>query len=443
MSRWIAFMGVAIVWLQGFELQAQTNNYTKDATLTDASLKACVQYALQHKPFVQQAVIDEQITNLGIKGKLADWYPQLGFDYNVQHNFQLPSSFANGNFIQSGALNSSAALFSVNQTIFNKDVLLAKRSATDVQQQAKQNIENNKIQLVVTVSKAFYDVLLTNKQIELIHQNINRLQSSYKNAYNQYKGGIVDKIDYQRASIALNNAQAQQKSLEELLKAKLAILKNAMGYLANNNFTLQYDTTQLEQELNLDTAKAVNYSNRIEYQQLTTLKRLQAYNLDYYKWNYYPSVSAYGNYNLNFLNNDFAKLYGHNYPNSFMGLRLSLPIYQGNKRVYQTRAAELALKRIDWNLLQLRSSINTQYEQALAAYKSNLYNYQLLKDNLLLSQEVYNTIQLQYKSGIKNYLEVITAETDLRSSQVNYTNALYQLLSAKIDVQQALGEVRY
>jgi len=66
-----------------------------------------------------------------------------------------------------------------------------------------------------------------------------------------------------------------------------------------------------------------------------------------------------------------------------------------------------------------------------------------LKDNLLLAQEVYNTIQLQYKSGIKNYLEVITAETDLRSAQVNYTNALYQVLSAKIDLEQALGLISY
>ena len=68
-------------------------------------------------------------------------------------------------------------------------------------------------------------------------------------------------------------------------------------------------------------------------------------------------------------------------------------------------------------------------------------DYILLKENLQLANEVYNTIQLQYKSGVKNYLEVITAETDLRNAQVNYTNALYQVLSAKVDVQQALGVI--
>jgi outer membrane protein TolC len=67
----------------------------------------------------------------------------------------------------------------------------------------------------------------------------------------------------------------------------------------------------------------------------------------------------------------------------------------------------------------------------------------VLKDNLEIAQEVYNTIQLQYKAGVKTFLEVIIAETDLRTSQVNYVNALYQVLSSKLDVQRALGTIEY
>ena len=35
----------------------------------------------------------------------------------------------------------------------------------------------------------------------------------------------------------------------------------------------------------------------------------------------------------------------------------------------------------------------------------------------------------------------MTAESDLRTSQLYYLNALYSLLSAKLDVQQALGTI--
>ena len=70
-------------------------------------------------------------------------------------------------------------------------------------------------------------------------------------------------------------------------------------------------------------------------------------------------------------------------------------------------------------------------------------NYNALKENVQLAQEVYDVIQLQYKAGVKTYLEVITAETDLRSAEINYYNALYQVLANKTDLQKALGQINY
>ncbi len=60
-------------------------------TLTNATLQACVQFALKHYPLIQQALLDEQITDRQIKSKLADWYPQLGVVGSYQNDFQLPA----------------------------------------------------------------------------------------------------------------------------------------------------------------------------------------------------------------------------------------------------------------------------------------------------------------------------------------------------------------
>ncbi len=79
----------------------------------------------------------------------------------------------------------------------------------------------------------------------------------------------------------------------------------------------------------------------------------------------------------------------------------------------------------------------------MAAYKSNRANFLALRENLALAKEVYGIIEMQYKAGVKTYLEVLTAETDLRTSQINYYNALYQVLASKVDVQKALGEITY
>ncbi|SMB99382.1 hypothetical protein SAMN00120144_0166 [Hymenobacter roseosalivarius DSM 11622] len=50
-------------------------------------------------------------------------------------------------------------------------------------------------------------------------------------------------------------------------------------------------------------------------------------------------------------------------------------------------------------------------------------------------------MKLQYDEGIKTYLEVIVAETDLRTSQLNYYNSLFAVLASKLDVERALGTI--
>ena len=423
-----------------FTGRAQT---PQDTLLQSATLQGCVQYAEKHYPQVQQALLDEKIVELEIRSRLADWYPQLGLNASYQYNFQLQQAYFNGNFTPSGTKNVSLVGLGATQNIFNRDVLLASHTAKDVRTESRQATVAGKIDVAVNVSKAFYDVLLTQKQIEVLNDDILRLERNLKDAYNQYQGGLVDKTDYKRATISLNNSKAEKKSDEELLKAKYAVLKQLMGYAGDNAIELVYDSAQMEGDIQIDTLAVVNYGNRIEYQGLLTQKRLQEANVQYNKWSYLPTVSAFGQYNLDYLNNQFSDLYSRSFPYSFAGLQLTFPIFQGGKRIENTRIAELQVKRVDWDLVAIRDSINSQYAQALAVYKGDLNNYYVLRDNLDLARDVFSTIELQYRSGIKAYLDLITAQTDLRTAQFNYSNALYQVLSSKLDVQRALGTIKY
>lgn len=426
--------------LTGF-VHAQQN--LQDSLLQDATLPNVIQYALKRQPLIQQSLIDEKTTELQIKSKLADWYPQVNFNYLYQHNFQVQTSVIGGNPIKLGVDNTSAAQFSASQTIFNRDVLIANRTKGDVLLQSRQQTTSNKIDVVVNVSKSFYDVLATIQQIKVTDENIVRLERSLKDARSAYDAGVVDKTDYKRALIALNNAKASKKGNEEALKAKTEYLKSLMNYPQSGTLDILYDSAALEQEIVLDTLKMPDYSKRIEYQTLQTQRRLQEANLLYNRWGYLPSLSANGAYNLNYLNNDLGKLYNTSYPNSYAGLTLAFPIFQGGKRKYNIQQAHLDLKRLDLGITSLQNSFNAEYNSALSSYKANLINYLAIKENVSLAKEVYDVIQLQYRNGVKAYLEVITAETDLRTAQINYFNALYNVLSSKIDVQKSLGEIQF
>lgn len=430
----IRYSGVICIVIISFSAKAQP----EDSLPFHLSLENCIVYAVNHQPYVQQARIDEAITERTIKSKLSAWYPQINLNYNIQHYLQLPS-VTNPLALK----NSSYASVSATQNIFNRDVLLASKTAGDARLNARENTQLSKIDLVVGVSKSFYNVLVTTKQIEMLNSDILQLQKSLKDAQAQYQAGTVDKTDYQRATISLNNAFASRKQYEEQLKSSLGILKQQMGYNVREELVLDHNDQQLQDEIVLDTTGTPSYTDRVEYQQLETQQRLLRNSLKYAKWSYLPAVSLFGNYNIVGQNNALSKVYAAEYPNSLFGLTLSVPLFQGSARIQGVRQAELQLRRLDWDFQNLKAAIDTGYISAIAMYKTSLNDYIVSKDNLSLTKEVYNTIQLQYKTGISSYLNVIIAYTDLRTAEVNSLNALYQVLSSKLDVQKAAGTINY
>jgi len=414
-----------------------------DSLLQDATLDKVVQYALVHQPAVQQAQIDEEITNKIIKGKLADWYPQINSAYNYQHFTELQSSIIGGNVIRFGVENTSYIQFTATQNIFNRDVLLASGTASKVRIQADQNTSRTKIEVVVSVTKAFYDVLATSQQIKVSEESIVRLQRSLKDAHSRYTSGVADKTDYKRATILLTNTQAALKSNTEQLKFKKEYLKTLMGYPVNAQLDILYDTLRMESEVEFDTLQQINYSEHIDYKILYTQKELQNANIKYSKWAFFPTIFASGAYNINYQNNAFRELFDKRYPYSYIGATMSFPIFQGGKRIAKVQEQKWTGTRLDWGLKNLQSVLNTEYTRAMSSYKSNLATYLAQKENVELAREVYDIIQLQYKNGIRAYLDVTIAESDLRTTRINYFNALYQVLASKMDVQRALGQINY
>ena len=414
------------------------------------TLQDCIQYALKNQPYVQQALIDQEIAERDIRVGLSGWYPQVNATGNYNHYLKLPV-FVLPNFvdptqppqiIRNGLKNTSNVLFQLDQTLFSNSLLLATRAQRYVREQNVQNIETNKINATVDVSKAFYEILTNLQQNKILRENIARLEKQLHDAQAQYEGGLVDKTDYKRALISLSNAKADLKRTEEQLKYRYANLKQLMGYPAEGRISLSYDSAAMEREMLIDTLQPLDYEKRIEYRQLETQKQLQGLNVDYYKREFLPNITGFINYNFVYQNNEFQKLYDQSYPNSIAGLSVKLPIFQGTRRLQNLRREQLASKRLDLDVVNLRNQINTQHEQAMASYKSSLNDWRTAKENVKLSEEVYNTIKLQYNEGIKSYLELMTAETDLRSSQVTYLYALYGVLSSKLDVEQALGNIK-
>ncbi|UOQ76054.1 TolC family protein [Hymenobacter sp. 5516J-16] len=425
---------------------AQAQPTTPPPPSSQLTLEQCLQYALQNQPVLRQARLDEETNEATIRIGLAGWLPQVNLNATGQHYFQLPYTvFPNAEGVnvprQIGLKNTSTVGLAGTQALYNNDVMLALRSARPSRQFYQQNTIGVRIDVVTDVSKAFYDVLLSQRQLDVLNEDIVRLQRSLKDARARYDAGIVDKTDYKQAEILLNNSVVARKQALEAIKAKSAYLRELMGVAGQHPLTLQYDTLRLMQDAFVDTTVTLDPTNRIEFQQLQTQKALQSAQISYYRWGFLPAVSAFGNYNAVFQNNNFGDLYGQRFPNSFAGLQLSLPIFQGTRRLQNLRRERLTDQRIDQDILATRNRINTEFEQALATYKGYYTDYLFGQRNLALSKEVYSVVNLQYREGIKTYLDVIVAQTTLRTAQLNYYSALFQVLSSKVDLLRAQGNL--
>ncbi|WP_181303968.1 TolC family protein [Rufibacter sp. XAAS-G3-1] len=421
-----------------FALRAQV---APDSTAGRLSLEQCVAYALKNQAQVQQAQIDEEIGERQIRAQLSGWLPQVAANYAFNYNIKRPQSVFGDQVITIGQKYTSNINFQANQTLYSNDLLLASRAARFTRTALDLNTQSTKINTVVDVSKAFYNILLSQEQLRILDENIARQEKQYRDARAQYEQGLVDKTDYQRASITLNSIRADRKRTQEAVKASTALLQELMGLPVGSPLTLAYDYNQMQQNIAIDTTQTIAFANRVEFQQIQTQRQIQGLNTRYYQWGFLPTASAFVNYNPTYFSSSFGDVYSQSYPTSVLGLQVGIPIFQGGRRLQNVRISELQEESLNVELQGLQRRINTEYQTALANYKSDYNDWLTLQSNVQLAEEVYNVIKLQYNEGIKTYLDLIVAETDLRTAQLNYYNALYNVLSSKLDVQRALGTI--
>jgi len=414
---------------------------------TALTLDQCIAYALKNQPTVNQAQISVAIAHANNKINTAGWLPQVGISGNLTHYLSLPTNFiknaSTGTVTQqkTGVVNTFTPVLSVTQTIFNPALLYAARDAPLYIKQAEQIRDSTKIDIVAAVSKSFYGLLLTLEQINVLKEDTSRLAKTVSDTYHQYFGGIVDETDYDQAVISLNNSKAQLKQATESVTPQYALLQQVMGWAPARQFNVVYDTTQMQNDIAFDTTRNLQYEKRIEFQVLQSSKAIQHQLVGYYQKSWLPTVGAFFDYNYTFQNNSFGNLFSHAYPYSYVGLSLSLPIFTGFARTQNIHKAELQYDLLDWQEAGLKSQIYSEYTNALATYKSNLFNLNSTHENTVLARKVYEIVTLQYQQGTVPYLNVITAESNLITSEIGYQNALFQVLSSKIDLERSMGVI--
>ena len=201
---------------------------------------------------------------------------------------------------------------------------------------------------------------------------------------------------------------------------------------------------------------ALNYNNRIEFSTLETQQALAGLDLRSRQAGAYPRLVLSGAYGFTGSAKTPGDLFAFRGPDSRngngfanqnwfgfgnVGLSLQVPVFDGFRRKYLVQQGRLQQQTIERGFETLKQSIDLQDAQSKTTLVNALDVLDNQQANLTLATDVARVTRIKFNAGVGSNLEVITAETDLRSAQTNYYGAIYDVLVAKVDRDKATGEL--
>jgi outer membrane protein TolC len=304
-------------------------------------------------------------------------------------------------------------------------------------------------------------VLINNDRMQLFNNNIGRVDSLLRTTKAMNQNGFAENIDVSRIQVSLNNLISERDKFYNLQELSLQLLKFQMNYPMDQNIAVSgnIESIQIDENLLSGYEADWDYSKRTDYALLETNKRLQELDLKNKYATSLPTLSAFGTlgYSTQSPNvsglfktntvipagNDLGGMVGPDkwYQYSFVGVSLNIPIFSGLQHVYQQQQSKLALQKIESSFGQLKSSIDLEVKQTAINYLNAVTSLKSQAANKGLAENVARITKIKYEQGVGSNIEVIDAESSLKESQVNYYNALYDALVAKVDLDKAYGRL--
>jgi len=419
------------------------------------SLAECISYAYQHQDSVVNAGLDVKSAGYKVKETIGQGLPQISGTAQFQDYLRLPVTLVDVSSFEPSVPKGTLAPFklglnyqttaalNLTQKIFDGNYLVGVKASKTYKELYERSLTRSRIEANVSVTKAYYQVLVSDEQIKLLDANIKQLKQQLDQTTAENKQGLAEKIDVQRLTVQYNNLVTSRDNTVRLLELNNELLKFQMGMAITDELTL---TDKLE-DINFNDAIANSadtsfYHNRIEYSLLETQKRLNEYDLKSKKAQYLPSLSGFANYGTSFQNNSFGNLYSANYPSSYIGLTLNVPIFSGFQHLNQVRESKIAIIKSENDLFNLRNGIGLQANKARITYINGLQSLKSQKENMGLAEEVLRVAKIKYSQGVGSSIEVTQAQTDLDSADNSYIQSLYDALVSKVDLDQAYGRIK-
>lgn len=425
--------------------------YAQDNEVLQFNLEEAQAYAIKHNLNVKSAKFEIDKNEQIVKEYFGTGLPQINGNINYQRALKLPASLVPAEFfggpegefakIEFGTDNNLALGLTLDQQLFSGTYFIGLQAAQAIVELSRLQVTQSEVDVKDQVTQAYIGAAATVENIAILKKNVSVLEKVLYETQQLYENGFAEAMDVDRLKLSKSNLESQIVNAERQQELTYNLLKFQMGIPLDKTIELTEGFYELvEQARGVDVFSA-NPKARIELKVLNQQNTLNELDIRNYKSRYLPRLDAFFNWNTSFQANNFDLGNGDSWiPSSILGVKMSIPIFDGF-----TKKAQIEQRLIDRDKIMtagklLENSIKLEQNQAKIEYFNALEQVENQQENLDLAERIRKTALIKYKEGLGSSLEVTTAEGDLYETQGLHIQALFNLITAKAKLDKALGK---
>jgi outer membrane protein TolC len=365
------------------------------------------------------------------------------------HYFTLPAFFGLGEnggndkvpYSRIGGRDQFAATLSVAYPVYNPLAKPTLKEAQLTQYARRTNHKYNEVDIAASVKRIYLGMLVLRERLTLQYESLQRNEKALQDARSLLAQGRGLRVDTLRAYTSVKNLQPDILKLNYALQVGKQQLVTLIGIDSVQDVQLT-DSLSLAKDDNIPAEDVIfeeAKTQRPDLQILVINQQISDQQVLQAKAQRLPVVSLVGQYQLQSQAKG-ANFFDAYWPSaSFAGAQVVVPLFSGYKNQARISQAKISKDQSVVRLTDAQQQLKTEVSQVVA----NLHEtFERMKTQVQVKETAklsYDIIQYRYSKGVASRLELTDAELALTTAQLNYLEAVYEYLSARIELDRTRG----
>lgn len=405
------------------------------------TLDQAIKIALSDNPTIQVAEQAIELKKISNKETALGLLPEASLSGAYTRTIKKQTMVMNGMKFQVGIPNQYQGGLTVSLPIFAPTLYKSmKLTKTDVALAVEQ-ARASKQDLINQVTKAFYQALLAQDSYAVLQKAFAQSEENFRIVNAKYEQGRVSEFDKISAEVQMRNMQPSVISARngvELSKLQLLVLMNIDP---ETEIELQGSLNDYEEAVfaGVLIADTNSLKNNSTLAQLDMNVKMLQQSLSINKQSFAPIVALQFNYMYTCMANDFKfKNYEWN-PYSNLSLSVSIPLFKYSN-FSAVKKTNLQISQLMTNRDYTARQLEMQQQSYLNSMAASAEQVSSNKEAIVQAQKGRDIAEKLYEVGRGTVLELNSAEVALTQAKLTYTQAIFDYLSAKADLDKLQGK---